>query len=234
LGDPDDIEEGPQDLEQCFTWDGPDVWLSEEAVEIEEEREGKMPESPGHTNKVLPPHNTSLPQGALEPLDRPSPELILAPIDVEGLLESLWGEAPQHTMWHRSQALVWALEVKDLVGEVHGYPLDLLDPYFEDPTEGEPDIALQEAWRLILDKGVCARLDPSPSPGTVTTYLDICKRASVLLEGEQNIKSPSVGCEQYAAPCAPYPFSFSPLPLLPLPPETAARGIAPGKGTTSV
>jgi hypothetical protein len=51
---------------------------------------------------------------------------------------------------------VWALEVKDLVREVHGYPLDLLDPYFKDPTEGEPDIALQEARRLILDEGARA------------------------------------------------------------------------------
>ena len=102
LGDLDDIEEGPQDLEQCFTWDGLDVWLSEKAIKIEEEREGKMPKSPSRTNEVPPPCNTSLPQGALEPLDGLSPELILAPVDAEGLLESLWGEAPQCATWHRS------------------------------------------------------------------------------------------------------------------------------------
>jgi len=103
ISDPDDIEEGPQDLEQCFTWDGPDVWLSEEAVKIkEEEREGKLPELPGYTNEVPPPRNTSLPQGALESLDRLLPELILAPVDVEGHLELLLDEAPQCATWHES------------------------------------------------------------------------------------------------------------------------------------
>jgi hypothetical protein len=42
-----------------------DVWLSEEAVEIEEEREGRLLKLPSCTNKVLLLHNTSLPQGAL-------------------------------------------------------------------------------------------------------------------------------------------------------------------------
>ena len=103
ISDLDDIEEGPQDLEQCFTWDGPDVSLSEEAVEIEEEeREGKLPELPSCTNEVLLPRDTSLPQGALGPLDGPLPELILAPIGVEGHLESLLDEAPQHVTWHES------------------------------------------------------------------------------------------------------------------------------------
>ena len=106
--------------------------------------------------------------------------------------------------------------------EVHGYPLDLLNPYFKDPTEGEPDIALQEAQRLIFDKGVCVRLDPSPGPGTVTTYLDICKRVSVLLEGEKNTKLPCLGCKQYAAPYASQNFLLLSF-------ETVAHGIVPGK-----
>jgi hypothetical protein len=72
-------------------------------AEIEkEEREGKLPELPSHTNEVLPLHDTSLPQGALEPLDGPPPELILAPINVEGHLELLLDEAPQHVTWHES------------------------------------------------------------------------------------------------------------------------------------
>ena len=89
-------------MEWIFTWDGLDDWLSKEAVKIEEEREGKLPELPGHTNRVLLPRDTSLPQGALEPLNRPSPELILAPVDAEGHLESLLNKAPQHVTWHES------------------------------------------------------------------------------------------------------------------------------------
>ncbi len=62
LGNPDELEEGPQDLELNFTWDGLDVWLSEKAIEIEEEeREGKTPELPGHMNEVVPLCDTSLP-----------------------------------------------------------------------------------------------------------------------------------------------------------------------------
>jgi len=62
LGDLDETDAGPQDFEPHFTWDGPDDWLSEEAIKIEEEeREGKLPELPGCMNKVPPPHDTSLP-----------------------------------------------------------------------------------------------------------------------------------------------------------------------------
>jgi hypothetical protein len=72
------------------------------------------------------------------------------------------------------------------LGEVPlGYPLDLLNPYFEDPTEGEPDMALQEAWRLIFDEGAHAWLDSSPGPGAAANDLNTYTRASVLLEGEQ-------------------------------------------------
>jgi transposase InsO family protein len=37
IGNPDDLEEGPQDLELNFTWDGPDDWLHEEDGEVEGE-----------------------------------------------------------------------------------------------------------------------------------------------------------------------------------------------------
>jgi hypothetical protein len=77
LGDPDNIWEGPQDLEPRFTWDVPDDWLCEEAVEIkEEEREGTEPKLPGCTNEVLPLCNTSLPQGALNVTAGPEAALV--------------------------------------------------------------------------------------------------------------------------------------------------------------
>ena len=78
--------------------------MCKEAVEIKkEEREGTEPELPGCMNEVLLLLcNTSLPQGALKPLDRLLPKLILAPIDVEGHSESLLDEAPQHRTWHES------------------------------------------------------------------------------------------------------------------------------------
>ena len=236
LGDLVEIWFGPQDLEPSFTWDGPDDWLSEEAVEIEEEeREGNLPESPGRTNEVPPPRDTSLPQGALKPLDGLSPELILAPVDAEGHLESLLDEAPQRATWHKSQGSARAFEGMEPLGEVPlGYPLDLLDSYFEAPVEGEPEIVALEARRPIFDEGARARLDPSPGPGAAANDLDAYTRASVLLEGEQNSVLPCVGCEQYAAPCAPQPFSFSPSSLLPPSLDTRARGIAPGERATSV
>jgi hypothetical protein len=102
ISDPDDIEVGLQDLDLSFTWDVLDTWLSEKAVKIEEEREGKMPESPSCINEVPPPCNIYLPQGALEPLNRPSPELILAPVDAEGHLGLPLNKALQHMTWHES------------------------------------------------------------------------------------------------------------------------------------
>jgi hypothetical protein len=194
----------------------------------EEEREGTGPELPSRTNEVLPLCNTFLPQGALKPLNGLSPELILAPINAEGHSESLLDEAPQCMTWHESQRSAWAFEGKDPSGEK--YPLDLLDLYFEDAMVLELNIALQEPQRLIFNEGMCAQLDPSPGLGTVTTYLDVCKTASVLLEGEQN-KLPSVGSEQYAtAKTPPHPFSF--LPSLPPLLETAVCGTMPGKCAT--
>jgi hypothetical protein len=34
IGDPDDLEAGPQNPELCFTWDGLDNWLREEIEEV--------------------------------------------------------------------------------------------------------------------------------------------------------------------------------------------------------
>jgi len=91
---------------------------------------------------------------------------------------------------------------------------------------------LMKAGRPAFDETARARTDPLPSPGAAATDLDAYTRASVLLEGEQNIKLPFVGCEQYATPCAPQPFSFSPFILPSL--ETAARNTTPGEGATLV
>jgi hypothetical protein len=70
--------------------------------------------------------------------------------------------------------------------------------------------------------------DPLPSPGAATTELDACTRALVLLEEEQNIKSPCEGCEQHATPYTLQILLY--LPLL----ETAVHSIASSKGTTSI
>ncbi len=93
----------------------------------------------------------------------------------------------------------WALGGNKPSREVHGYPLHLLDSYFEAPVEGEPDIILLKARRPAFNE--CARVQPNPlpSPGATTTKLDVWITASVLLEGEQNINLPSVGSEQHAA-----------------------------------
>jgi hypothetical protein len=221
LGDPDEIWFGPQDLEQCFTWDGLDEWLCKETAEIKEEGlEGATTIS--REEAIFP-----LPQKATGPPDGPPPELIIAPVNVEGPEELLLDGAPQCATWHESQASAWAFEGHDPSGEVHGYPLHLLDPYFEAPVEGEPDIAVLKAQRPAFDERTRAQPDHLPGPGAATTELDACTRASVLLKGEQNSELPCVGCELYAAPCAPHPFSFS--PSLPSSLKTAARSTAPGE-----
>ena len=135
-------------------------------------------------------------------------------------------------IWHKSQVPAWALGGNKPSGEVHGYPLHLLDSYFEAPVEGEPDIALLKAGRPAFNERVCMQPDPLPGLGATATDLDTYTRASVLLEGEQNPVLPGVGCEQYATPRAPQTLSFS--SFVPLSLETAACDTAPGKGATLV
>ena len=79
-----------------------------------------------------------LPQEAMKPSDGPPLKLILAPINVKGPLELLLDGAPQYAAWHESQGLAQAFEGNKPFGEVHEYPLNLLNLYFEDPVEGEP------------------------------------------------------------------------------------------------
>ena len=298
VGDPDETWFGPQDLEQTFTWDGPDDWLTEVEGEgtamytaVEKDVDPRVdlqgngvshpttpkkikfrpfllspllktseaartqrsppvnagmsgiegPESTGHANTALPPLDTAPPEEvpeplreAIEPLSRPSPKPVRAPIDAEGHLELFWGEALQRATWHESQGSARAFEGDEPFGEAHGYPLDLLDSYFEAPVEGEPGIATLKAQRPVFDERARAHFDLLPGPSAATTDLDVCTKASVPLEGEQNFDLPCVGSEQYATPCAPQSPSFSPSPLLPLSLEIIARGIAPGERATPV
>jgi len=132
LGNPDKLEEGLQDLELNFTWDALDNWLSVEVAKIEKE------EPVGTTTTPCKEDVIPLPQEAMKPSDGPPLKLILAPINVKGPLESLLDGAPQHAAWHESQGLAQAFEGNKPFGEVHGYPLDLLNLYFKDPIEGEP------------------------------------------------------------------------------------------------
>jgi hypothetical protein len=74
---------------------------------------------------------------------------------------------------------------------------------------------------------MCARLDPLPGLGATANDLDAYTRVSILLKGEQNSVLPCVGCEKYAAPCAPHSVSFS--PFVPPSLETTTRGTTPGE-----
>ena len=78
--------------------------------------------------------------------------------------------------------------------------------YFDDPAELEPNIALQEAQRLIFNKGAHIRLDSSPSLDAATVDLDAYTRVLVLLKREQNSVLPCEGCEQHTAPYTPQNF----------------------------
>src|SRR6266851_1311835 len=130
---------------------------------------------------------------------------------------------------HKCQASAWALEGKEPLGEAHRHPADLLDLRFEDPIALDPDIVIPKAQKPVFDEGAHVRPDPWPSPGANTTDLDVYQRASVLLEGEQNLFLPCVGSEQYAA--QPAPQIIFPI-LLSL--DTHACSIVPGEGTTPV
>ena len=139
LGNLDDLGAGPQDFELCFTWDGLDNWLCNEAAEIKEKELACATVTPYEED------NFPQPQKGIEPPNRPPPELIQAPINVEGPLELLLDRAPQHTTWLKSQVPAWALGGNKALEEVHGYPLNLLNPYFEAPIKEEPDIAMLKA-----------------------------------------------------------------------------------------
>jgi hypothetical protein len=83
-----------------------------------------IPESTGRAYTALPPLDTRPPEKAAESPDRGLPEQIRAPVDAEGPLESLQGEASQHATRHTSQASVRAFEGKQPLGEAHGRPPD--------------------------------------------------------------------------------------------------------------
>jgi len=132
-------------------------------------------------------------------------------------------------MWHKSQLLVWAFKGHKPLQWAHGHPPDLLNLQFEDPITLEAGVVIQKAQKPVFVKGEHACPNLWPSPGAITTNLNIYSRASVLLEGEQNKILPGVGSEQHAAqpaPQNPFPFSL----LL----DTCTHGIMPGKGDTPV
>ena len=124
---------------------------------------------------------------------------------------------------------MWALEGEEPLGEVHRHPPNLLDLHFEDPIALEPDIVIPKARKPVFNKGAHTHPNPWPSLGANTTDLDVYQRASVLLEGEQNLFLPCVGSEQYAA--QPAPQIIFPI-LLSL--DTRTCSIVPGEGTTPV
>jgi hypothetical protein len=208
-------------LEAARTQPSPPVDTGTLAIEV--------PQSSSRANTALPPLDTPPPEEAAEPLISGLPKQIPAPVDVGELMESLTGEARQRTMRHKCQASAWALEGEEPLGEAHGCPPDLLDLRFEAPIVLEPDIVAPKARKPVFDEGARARPEPWPDPGAITIDSDVCSRASVLLEGEQNFNSPCVGSEQYAAQPAPqnlFPFSH----LF----DSRARGTAPGKGAAPV
>src|SRR5216683_7192696 len=165
LGDPDELCVGPQDLEGIFTWDGLDDWPSDEVAKIKEEELDYATVTPCEGDTI------PLPQEVTGPPNGLPPELIQAPVDAEGPLESLPDGAPQRATWHKSQVPAWALGGNKPSGEVYGYPLHLLDSYFEAPVQGEPDIILLKARRPAFDERTRTQPNPLPSPGATTTDL---------------------------------------------------------------
>ena len=186
------------------------------------------PEPSGQANTVPPPLDIPPPEKAAEPPDWPSPEQARAPVDAEGLLEPSPGEAPQCTTRHESLASARALEGMEHLGVAHGPPPDPSDPRIQSPIALELGIVVLKARRPVFDEGARVRPVPWPSPDAIAIDLDFYQRASVLLEGEQNLILPREGSEQHAAPCTPHPFTFSPSL------DTCARGIVPGEGAAPV
>jgi hypothetical protein len=134
----------------------------------------------------------------------------------EPLTEVLKEEALQRAMWQVGQT---SAHGKTPIGEAHGCPPDL--------PNLKACVHVHQAQRPVPDEGACVRPELWPSVGGENEDLDTYTRASVLLEGEQNMILPSVKSEQYAAPCTP-------LPVDPLLPETLTREIPCGEGITPI
>jgi hypothetical protein len=141
------------------------------------------------------------------------------------------GEALQHVMWKVGQT---SMQGVTPLGEAHGRPPDLPDPYPRGSAALEHIIVdpkacarIYEVWRPVPDKCTCACPELWPGAGGENEDLDTCTRASVLLKGEQNMILPSVRSEQYAAP-------YTPLPVDPLPPETFTHEIPRGEGIAPI
>jgi len=102
------------------------------------------------------------------------------------------------------------------------------EPVIVDPKDCA---CIYEAQRPVPDEGMSMHPEPWPSAGGKIEDSDTCTRVSVLLKGEQKSSLPSEGSEQHATPCTP---QISPLPIVPLLPETLTCEIPRGEGTTPV
>jgi hypothetical protein len=85
---------------------------------------------------------------------------------------------------------------------------------------------------LSLTGGARTRPGPWPSPGIIIVDPDTYFGSALLLERGQNIFLPCVGSEQYASPCTPQTFSFSP-PTFPPPDSLARDNLSRGEGAAS-
>jgi hypothetical protein len=187
---------------------------------------------------VLPPHDPPPPDEAAEPPDKDPPKQIQAPANARGPTESPWGEGTQRATWRNGQSQTRRHECMWPLREAHGHPPDLPDPYPRSSIAPEhavvdpkAHVVAYEARRPVPDEHMSARPEPWPGTGSKIEDPDACTRASVSLEGEQNIILPFVGSKQYVAPCTPH---ISPLSVVPPPPKILAPGIPPGEEATSI
>ena len=121
-----------------------------------------------------PPHDTPLPDEAVEHSNHQSPKQIQAPTEAGGQLESLRGETSRRAMGQTSPAPARARGGKMPVGEAHGHPPDFANPQTPGFIVWEPgsadskarNCAHQARWP-VLDEGVRMRPDPWPNLGVV-------------------------------------------------------------------
>ncbi|KAF8489659.1 hypothetical protein F5888DRAFT_1870139 [Russula emetica] len=183
------------------------------------------------------PLDFPLSKGAVKPFNSTVPEQIQAPTQVERPSESLWGKKAWHSTGQDSQASLCALEGKTTLGKVHGRPPDLPDSHTQGSVAMEQGLVdpkalvrMHKKRRPVLDKGASAHIDPWPGPGTIQTGSDAYFKVSALLEGEQDFIPPIADSEQAVTPKT---FSFSSLPLVPLPLDTLERDLKPGEGVAA-
>ena len=110
-----------------------------------------IPESTGRAYTALPPLDTPPPEKVAKPPDHGLPAQIRAPVNAEGPLESLQGEASQHAMQHTSQASVCALLIPPDSYTRSSIVLEL------DVEDLKAHVCTFQARRPVSDEGACAR-----------------------------------------------------------------------------